>query len=177
MKRGDRVATRPRPRPAPGIRVAEPDDLDALVELESRCFRGDRMSRRSFANALRSPRASILTLPGYAGLELAGAVVLLFRSDSPAARLYSIAVAPEMRGRGLGGRLLAAAEAAARQRGATVIRLEVGVRNKTALALYQKSGYGIVGRIACYYEDGSDAWRLEKPLVPSRTRHRFQIAS
>lgn len=147
---------------APVIRKAEPADLDALVALENRCFDGDRMSRRSYAAALRNPRARILV--AMEGRRLAGAAVVFRRSDSPAARLYSVAVDPALRGRGLGARLLAAAERAAKEGGATSLRLEVKDRNKTALALYGKSGYGIIGRIAQYYDDGSDAQRLEKPL-------------
>jgi [ribosomal protein S18]-alanine N-acetyltransferase len=147
---------------AVAIRPARAEDLDALVALENRCFDGDRMSRRSYAAALRNSRAHILV--ALQGSKLTGAAVVFTRADSPAARLYSVAVDPAARGRGLGARLLAAAEQAARRSGATSLRLEVKERNRTALALYGKSGYGIVGRIAQYYEDGSDAQRLEKPL-------------
>ncbi len=147
---------------APVIRRAGPDDLDALVALENRCFDGDRMSRRSYAAALRNPRASVLAAMD--GRKLVGAAVVLRRANSPAARLYSVAVDPALRGRGLGARLLGAAEQAAREGGAASLRLEVKERNKTALALYAKSGYGIIGRIAQYYDDGSDARRLEKAL-------------
>lgn len=149
----------------PARNLAEPAkaaDLDALVALEERCFSGDRMSRRSYAAALANPRAVVLVARGTAGLL--GAATLFFRADSPAGRLYSIAVAPEARGQGLGAGLLRAIEAAASRRGAAALRLEVSVGNKSALALYQKSGYGVIGRVAGYYEDGSDAWRLEKRL-------------
>ena len=147
---------------APVIREARPEDLDALVALENRCFEGDRMSRRSYAAALRNRRARILA--ALDGRKLVGAAVVFLRADSPAARLYSVAVDPALRGQGLGARLLAAAERAARDGGAASLRLEVKDRNKTALALYAKSGYGIIGRIAQYYDDGSDARRLEKTL-------------
>lgn len=146
----------------PVIRKARPDDLDALVALENRCFDADRMSQRSYAAALRNPRARVLAAT--AGRKLVGAAVVLLRADSPAARLYSVAVDPALRGRGLGARLLTAAERAAREAGAAFLRLEVRDRNKTALALYAKSGYGMIGRIAQYYDDGSDAQRLEKAL-------------
>lgn len=152
------------------IRKAHLTDLNALVALENRSFRYSRMSRRSYTAALRSPRALILLAQDGKEEPLAGAVVVFFRADSPAARLYSIAVSPQMRGHGLGGRLLRAAEHAAKAQGASAMRLEVKVRNKAALALYRKSGYGLIGRIAHYYEDGSDAWRLEKPLIRNKTR-------
>lgn len=146
----------------PAIRLARPGDLDALVALENRCFRTDRMSRRSYATALRNPRAVLLAVDGGKGLQAAAA--LFFRADSAAARLYTIAVHPAARGHGLGAALLATCEKAASTHGAATLRLEVKVTNKSALALYRKSGYGIRGRIARYYEDGSDALRLEKPL-------------
>lgn len=148
--------------PTPAIRVARPDDLDALVDLENRCFRGDRMSRRSYAAALHNPRAILLVSGALNQLQAAAAV--FFRADSQTARLYTIAVSPQARGHGIGAAMLAACETAARKRGATALRLEVSVRNKSALALYRKSGYGIRGRIDRYYEDGSDALRLERPL-------------
>ncbi|WP_370153237.1 GNAT family N-acetyltransferase [Ferrovibrio sp.] len=146
----------------PGFRTARTADLDALVALEERCFAGDRMSRRSYAAALRNPRALLLVIPG--DTSLLAAATAFSRADSPAARLYSIAVDPAARGAGLGRRLLQAMETALRRRGAGALRLEVSTGNKSALALYRKSGYGIIGRIARYYEDGSDAWRLEKRL-------------
>jgi Acetyltransferases len=154
----------------PGVRPSRLDDLDALEALENRCFTADRMSRRSFRAALRSPRAAVLVVPGASPVQLSGAAVLFFRANSETARLYSIAVAPEARGQGVGKRLLSAVERAARIRGARAIRLEVSVSNKSALALYRKSGYGMKERIAHYYEDGSDAWRLEKPVHRGKAR-------
>ncbi|HAD44322.1 MAG TPA: ribosomal-protein-alanine acetyltransferase, partial [Alcanivorax sp.] len=35
------------------FRPARPEDLDALVDLEQRCFDGDRLSRRSFRHWIR----------------------------------------------------------------------------------------------------------------------------
>ena len=95
-----------------------------------------------------------------------GASAFTHIQPKPAAdpMLYWVAADPALHGKGLGARLLSAAEQAAREGGATSLRLEVKERNKTALALYAKSGYGIIGRIAQYYDDGSDARRLEKAL-------------
>lgn len=143
-------------------RPAAPDDLDALVALENRCFDGDRMSRRSYAAALRNPRAVVLVAAERH--RVMAAATLFLRSGSRAARLYSIAVDPTARGRGLASAMIRDLEQAARRKGAESLRLEVSVDNKTALALYRKSGYGVIGRIPRYYEDGTDAFRLEKPL-------------
>lgn len=152
----------PKPSTKVSIRIADSDDLDDLVNLEIRCFSGDHMSRRSYAAALRNPRAILLVATQ--SETLLAAASLFRRADSRAGRLYSIAVDPAARGQGLGKKLLMAVEHAAVKRRLQSLRLEVSVHNKAAIRLYRNNGYGITGRIAQYYEDGSDALRLEKPL-------------
>ena len=81
-------------------------------------------SRAAACNAfLKSPSADVIVAQDDTGL--AGNAIVLFRPRSLIARLYSIAVAPAMGGRGVGAMLLAAAEAAALARGCRAIRLEV----------------------------------------------------
>lgn len=137
-------------------------DLTALVTLELAVFRSDIISRRSFRHFIASPHASLIVAEESGGL--AGYVLVLYPSRSKLARLYSIAVAPQVGGRGLGPRLLTAAEAAANRRGRRIMRLEVDVRNKRAIARYQKSGYRLFGKHRDYYDDHGDALRFEKPL-------------
>jgi ribosomal protein S18 acetylase RimI-like enzyme len=151
--------------PAADIRVrkAARGDLDALTELEQRVFATDRLSRRSLRRFLASPSAAVIV--AHAGARLAGTAIVLFRPRALAARLYSLAVAPALGGRGVAGMLLEAAEAAALGRGCRLIRLEVHVANHAALARYRKSGYREFGRLRKYYEDGGDALRFEKRLV------------
>jgi ribosomal protein S18 acetylase RimI-like enzyme len=153
------------PAPAVRIRKAEAADLDALDALEHRVFATDHLSRRSLRHFLRSPTAAVIVAE-HDG-DLAGTAIVLFRPRSPVARLYSIAVAPHKGGRGVGPMLLAAAEAAAVERGCGAIRLEVHETNAAAIARYRKSGYREFGRHARYYEDGGDALRFEKPLAPA----------
>ena len=95
---------------------------------------------------------------------LCGYALVLFRVQSTRARLYSIAVDPDVAGRQLGSRLLIAAELSASRRGSTAMRLEVRQSNLAANRLYRKSGYRPVAHLPAYYADGSDALRLEKQL-------------
>jgi len=44
------------------------------------------------------------------------------------------------------------------------MRLEVSVRNRPAIAMYEKSGYHRIGRHRAYYPDDIDAWRMQKAL-------------
>jgi ribosomal protein S18 acetylase RimI-like enzyme len=148
--------------PAPRIRRAVAADLEALVALEHRSFSHDRLSRAQYRRHLASDSALVLVANG--GRHLYGSAVLFFRRGTRVARLYSLATASEARGHGLGTALLDAAETAARRRRCRCLRLEVRTDNVAAIRLYERHGYTRTGRRTGYYEDGSDAWRYEKPL-------------
>jgi len=144
------------------IRAARANELEALLALEQRCFTADRLSRRALRRHLASPRSALIV--AVRDDTLLGSALVLFRRDSDAARLYSIAVDARARGLGLGARLLAAAEREARRRGARVMRLEVRPDNRAATALYRAAGYEPFARIEHYYEDGAPAGRYRKSL-------------
>ena len=80
------------------------------------------------------------------------------------ARLYSLAISAEARGRGVGEKLLVAAERDAARRGSARMRLEVRRDNAAAQRLYLRRGFRVIGERHAYYEDGYDALRYEKPL-------------
>lgn len=147
----------------PLIRPARRADLDALVTLENAAFANDRLSRRSLARLIGVRSAVVLVAE--AGLRLAGAAVVLLRSYSRRARLYSLAVAAGFAGRGLGSALLAAAEQAAAARGAHWLTLEMREDNEPARRLYARRGYAGTGRSEAYYGDGAAALHLGKRLV------------
>jgi len=151
------------PRCGARVRRAGPRDLDALLELEHRVFATDRLSRRSLRHLLHAPTAEVLVAE--ADGRFAGTAIVLFRAGSRLARLYSVAVAPHMGGRGIASLLLDAAEDRARARKCRAIRLEVHETNHRAISRYHKSGYREFGRYPTYYEDGGDALRFEKPIA------------
>lgn len=74
--------------------------------------------------------------------------------------LANIAVRPELRGRGLGARLLDEVLAAARRRGVTQLYLEVRDSNDAALRLYERFGFREVGRRRRYYQDPPEDARV-----------------
>jgi GNAT superfamily N-acetyltransferase len=61
--------------------------------------------------------------------------------DGPVALLDELYVAPEVRGRGLGSTLLAAAEAVTRQRGGELLEISVDGADTGARRLYERRGY------------------------------------
>ncbi|WP_245513395.1 GNAT family N-acetyltransferase [Enterovirga rhinocerotis] len=144
------------------IRAAEPADIDALLRIEEAVFPGDRLTRRNFRHAVRSP--SLLALVAGTPGDVRGYVFVETRRGSRAARLSSLAVAPDAGRAGLGRRLVLAAEQGARDRGCDLIRLEVRADNAGAIALYERAGYRRAGAEADYYDDGETALRFEKTL-------------
>lgn len=148
------------------IRPAVAQDVDALVALEQQSFAADRLSRRSLRRLMTSPSAAVLVEPGDGAPGLHGVVIVLWRAGGRTARIYSIATASERRGQGIGLRLLHSAESVATRAGRSRMLAEVRTDNGPSLRLFQRCGYRVFGRYPAYYEDGTDALRLERALSP-----------
>ncbi|MGN6306135.1 MAG: peptidase C39 family protein [Mesorhizobium sp.] len=144
------------------IRKARASDVDALAAIENAVFPGDRISRRSFRTLIERETAEALVAE--ANRRVAGYAIVLLRTGSGVARLYSIAAAPGFGGQGVGRLLLDAAEEAAFRHERMLLRLEVREDNARAIQVYEKAGYRRIGREGDYYEDGASALRYEKTL-------------
>jgi ribosomal-protein-alanine N-acetyltransferase len=92
--------------------------------------------------------------------------MLLARVVADEADILTLAVAPNVRRRGIATALLQAAGHRACRDGARCLFLEVGVANGEAQTLYAGLGFVEVGRRHRYYRDGSDALVLRLPLEP-----------
>jgi ribosomal-protein-alanine N-acetyltransferase len=108
--------------------------------------------------------AGQLSQPGVFGLIDPSGGMILARLAADEAEILTVAVVPERRQQGVGGRLVNAAATEARTRGAARLILEVSTRNPAARGLYQRLGFAQVGRRRAYYADGSDALIMSKPL-------------
>lgn len=100
--------------------------------------------------------ADLLTGPGVFVVESEAGFILM-RSVADEAEILTLAVRPEARGRGEGGRLTVEGVAGAAARGAERVFLEVADDNVSALAVYRRAGFAEVGRRPRYYArpDGS----------------------
>lgn len=145
------------------FRQALPADLDALVKLENRCFTDDRISRRSFRRFIEMPRDRVIVAMD--GDTLFGYSLVLMQANTRLARIYSIAVSPDARGRGLGEQLIRESEQQAATAGRILMRLEVRTDNHGAIALYRRLGYRQFGTYRDYYEDHGDALRFERRIL------------
>jgi len=108
-----------------------------------------------------------LAVPGGFGLLDRRGGMILARVITDEAEVLTLAVAPSLRRRGVGGVLLRAAMAHAVTLRATSMFLEVSVMNDGAKALYLRSGFREVGRRRRYYADGTDAIVMQVSLANS----------
>jgi ribosomal protein S18 acetylase RimI-like enzyme len=143
------------------FRLAKTADIGVLVDLENRSFSSDRISPRALRRLIASPSAAVIA--AMQGHTLTGYAVVLFRTNSSAARLYSLAADPKFPGTGRA--LLAACEREAGLRGCTRLTLEVRADNIRAINLYQRMAYSRFGARPGYYADGETALRFEKSLA------------
>lgn len=136
--------------------------LDLLVELEPKCFSTDQLSRRSMRRFLRSEQSVFLV-----ALQqeiCVGYLLVIFHRGTRLARLYSIAVDPQWRGQGIARKLINKGEEEAQRRGALYYRLEVNNTNESAIGLYHTLGFKEFGLLQDYYDDHSDALRMQKRI-------------
>ena len=155
------------------FRLAVVEDLPALLALEMQCFTTDGLSRRSFHWMITRAHAQLLVaeVDGH----LRGYALALFHRGTSLARLYSIAIAAEARGSGLGKQLLQRIEACALEHDCAYLRLEVRTDNPAAIALYERNGYRRFALIHDYYEDHADALRLEKRILQHRDSRSIKV--
>lgn len=154
--------------------LAGPEDAAAFRALNeewiARHFALEDQDRRQLADpeaAYLVPGGRIL-LAGHGGVVV-GCVALL-ADGTGAWELSKMAVAPGMRGQGIGRRVLQAAVAAARERGATSLFLGSSHKLPDAVHLYESLGFVHVdpSELHMPYVRASVFMRLElAPLEPS----------
>ena len=146
----------------PTVIVADESSINAITALEMRSFSPtDRFARSTWRHLLGTARrrGSAVTLVALDGTLVIGALNTLLRRDGHTARLYSLAVDPQQRGRGIGGLLIRQlAEHLAPT--ITVLSLEVRSDNLAARALYERLGFALHENLPNYYLDGGDGVRL-----------------
>jgi ribosomal-protein-alanine acetyltransferase len=138
------------------LRDATPDDLDGIMAIEHSSFPTDAWSSEAMAGELASPHGRYLVddhegvVIGYGGVRAL--------PGSPDADIQTIALDAAHRGAGRGRALLRALLAAAAERGAREVFLEVRADNPTAAGLYVSEGFEEIGRRPRYYQpDDVDA--------------------
>jgi ribosomal-protein-alanine N-acetyltransferase len=122
-------------------------DVGRVAELEAQAFTSP-WKEDTFRKLLDRPGAELLVVE--LDDHLVAYAVLWCILDQ--GELANIAVDPNWRGRGLGGRLLERVLAIARGRGVKDLFLEVRESNHVARELYRRRGFESIGSRRDYYE-------------------------
>ena len=126
-----------------GLRRAGEADIEAVTVLQRAAYAGNRAILSVEPLPLMAQYADVFAgfevwlAEGPTGLE--GILILERRPDD--LLLWSVATAPGLRGRGIGNRLLAAAESRALQLGVPIVRLYTGEKLAGNIAWYERHGY------------------------------------
>ncbi|WP_417508049.1 ribosomal protein S18-alanine N-acetyltransferase [Microbacterium sp.] len=138
------------------IRLATPDDLDAIMAIENASFPRDAWSSEAMAAELATEYSHYIVdeeddgIIGYAGLRSI--------RGSADADIQTIALIEARRGEGRGRAMLRTLLAEASARRAREVFLEVRADNPAAEALYLSEGFEEIGRRPRYYQpDDVDA--------------------
>ncbi len=132
-------------------------DLNAVRHLEQVCFPLDAWPLWDVLGVLTFP--NVVRLKATDRGKLVGFIAGDLRPHENLAWIATIGVLPEYRRRGIGAALLQACE---ERLTLPRIRLMVRISNQEAIQLYRRTGYIQAGVWPHYYQDGEDAYILEK---------------
>jgi ribosomal-protein-alanine N-acetyltransferase len=149
------------------IRPATASDLDAISEIEQKCFPGSNAySKRQLAYLILHANSAAF-VESREGV-IRGFVIATYRQRSLIGHVETINVDPAYAKLGVGLRLLTFAEEDMRKRGKRLAQLEVSEGNKAAMKLYKKAGFTLKEPIKGYYkyehQGTRDALRMVKVL-------------
>ena len=142
-----------RPLSDAAIQPAGGLDAPVIAALQNDVFPRERWSETDVANLIEGPGAIAFLATGRDFGEVMPLAFVLARLAADEAEILTLGVLQDVRGKGLGRRLVESVADKARARGARRLHLEVAARNAAARDLYANLQFAEVGRRENYYED------------------------
>ena len=138
------------------IRRMRSSDLSSVLAIEALSF-SNPWSVNTFRGEIQNTAISFpLVVVQRPGDNVVGYVIYWKIKDD--VQVNNVAVHPDFRGRGIGEAMMRFVVDTVRAEGAAFITLEVRASNVAALSLYDKLGFGAMGRRKDYYTNpGEDA--------------------
>jgi ribosomal protein S18 acetylase RimI-like enzyme len=157
------------------VRAATRDDLAAAATLEQTCFKNYQLSLKRLQYLQKAPTA-LFVVAETDGAVVGEGIALIRRHKSGCltGRIYSLAVSDQCRGRKIGGRLLETMVEGLLARGVQRIFLEVESDNDSAIRLYQRHGFRLIGDLPDYYGPGRHGVHMMRDLSPAEEQMVFQ---
>ncbi len=131
------------------VRPADSYDILQVGSIERASF-SDPWGNGEFKSALESSATIFLVAEDSKTAAVFGYAIAIIVLDE--SEILNIAVAPAVRGSGIGGVLLDSALQQVRARGANAVYLEVRESNESARRLYLSRGFGELSRRKNYYK-------------------------
>ena len=134
-----------------GIYLANADEIDAIVDIEKKCFPGSvAYSKRQLERLILNADSDCL-VDKEEGI-IRAFLIVTYRQRSLTCNIETIDVDPAFKNRGIGLKLLKTAETNMKRRCMRWSQLEVSEGNETALKVYRKAGYTFKERLEGYYK-------------------------
>ncbi|WP_346853969.1 GNAT family N-acetyltransferase [uncultured Draconibacterium sp.] len=143
------------------IRKSQSGDFHFLEKLEKDSFPNfQQSSRKSIQRSLTSKFQEVLIIETKGNKRVSIGAVVLFKYKQ-ALRIYSIAVLPEYRNKGLGTIAMNHVKNMALEKQYKKVLIEVHVKNKSLIDWYKTNGFKETHVIKDYYTNGEDALKME----------------
>ena len=167
------------------IRPARVADIPSMMRLDRQTPTAAHWTEQQYAQALQSPGGSAGRIAMVAEMtlevaplesskmepDIALAGFLVAQHIAPEWELENIVVAPELRKKGIGARLLNELLAQASETNSLSVFLEVRESNFAARKLYDKAGFQPTGRRNSYYADPVEDALLYGRSLPNPFSH------
>ena len=149
------------------IRKITKKDLCSIIELEKKCFNkyiAYTPRQLKYLTTIANSNCLVKTINEI----IRGFIIVLYCNGKSVAGIETLNVDPEFRGKGIGRKLMNAAEEDMYSRFIKKIRLEVSIGNISAIKLYEKLDFKKIGLFKNYYNyrqyGSNDAFRMVKEL-------------
>jgi ribosomal protein S18 acetylase RimI-like enzyme len=134
-----------------GIYIANANEIDDIVEIEKKCFPGKvAYSKQQLKYLILNTNSDCLVEKENGVIR--AFLIVTYRQRSSTCNIETIDVDPAFKNRGIGLKLLKAAEADMKRRGMRWSQLEVSEGNEAALKVYKNAGYAFKESLEGYYK-------------------------
>ena len=139
------------------IKRAKSSDIALLHRIETELFTVENfpLSKSSFRYHIKNSLLYIAEIDD----NIAGYILVLIKRKN--AKLYSIGILEQYRGKKIAEKLLKVASCELISLGFSSLFLEVRVDNEAAISLYKRVGFNMIKKIKGFYLDSCDAYLME----------------
>jgi len=142
----------------------ENDMIPELLQLEEVCFNptlySSLLTKKSITHLIGSGNGFIIVYKQ--DNKIAGYAQISFRRNLAAGRFYSLAVHPDLQGKGIANILFSSVEKICKALDAPNVLLEIREDNDTLKSRYEKLGYKQYRLVKNYYPDGCAAIKMQR---------------